>query len=87
MKSDEDSITAAEEMVSSIIEETSASGHELTTLGVAYREPDKWEKNLVSLTKGEWGEDMEHAAFHRYKKSRRHINGISRYYFEMHDII
>jgi len=42
-----------------------------------YREPDKWEKNLVSLTRGEWGEDMDPAAFHRYKKSRRKLYELS----------
>jgi len=36
----------------------------------AYREPEKWEKNLVSLTKGEMEEMESESAFHRYQKKR-----------------
>jgi len=42
----------------------------------SYREPEPWEKNLVSLNKGEWGDDMDESAFHRYQKSRTHVGEI-----------
>ena len=43
-----------------------------------YREPEIWEKNLVSLNKGEWGDDMQESAFHRYKKTRRNLGGFKK---------
>lgn len=36
----------------------------------AYREPEEWEKNIIALEKGEWGEALSVDAFKRWNKQR-----------------
>ena len=36
----------------------------------AFREPEEWEKNIISLEKGEWSEGMGGDAFRRWNKQR-----------------
>ena len=49
---------------------SASTGSAQGKISAAYREPEAWEKNIILLEKGEWGEALSVDAFRRWNKQR-----------------